>query len=473
MDHVSVPIESVEPTVKVVPTAKAPPANLNDLLEEVCSQTQTQDNRANTLVSVLRRYKFWPALQVKKFFDGSRLTLLHNTYKRIDVDHFQGLYDECRSVILDLDAPAGNNVVVTFAQNIPKRMTLGQYSSIIQPTDSCTMSYEGTVITVYYHNGKWHYGTSTCPTVDSSRYFHPTKTHGKMMDECMAKILGLQIDTADVRTQFNERLDKTKAYAFLMVHHENKHIMDYTIEFGAEYMVLMQVSTRERDTLTDVDALVEGVKAPFKFESGYEAMEYLERNKDICYGIFVKREDGSLLKVSTDAVVRREEVDLGNSNVWVNMLHVYMLRLPDYHIKDYIEDYIKTPQHAVNSNGAKISATFVIHTAMVGLCNILYGTYRASTYYNMHTQRYKIIRHVDQELMSTIKFHMAQLRNIQITDHTHRPINSATIMDYLCHHNTMKNMRLLLEHIATNPTVYPLKFDEMECIRVLNQSLKH
>lgn len=463
------------------------PASLDELLAVVMSEVEQTGsaNAANILVSVLRRYRFWPALQVKKFFDGSNLTLLHNTYKRIDVDHFQQLYDECRSVVLDLSAPIGENVVVTFAQSIPKRLTLGQYTNGgMQSTDTCTLSYEGTVITCYCHKDKWYFGTSTCPTVDSSKYFHPTKTHGVMLDEALAKVVGAVGDleeggeggnSINVRARFAERLDKSKAYSFLLVHHENKHIMDYTEEFGEGYAVLLQISARDRESLADTpDSIVEGLAAPRSFSSPEEAVAYVQSNSN-SYGIFVTRPDGSVLKVSSEAIVRREEVDLGNSNVWQNLMHVYMLRIPDYHIRDYIAEYT-TPdqvQSVSNSNGNVLSPTFIIHTSMKAASEMLYAAYRASTYYNIHTQRYRITRHVDESLAPIIKFHMAQLRYMQITYHTHKPLNTTAIMDYLCHHNTMKNLRLLFDHIASNPHEYPLPFDSMECIRLLNLQLKH
>lgn len=458
-------------------TTAAVPATLNELLAEVAAEVAkgTVTSPANALVSVLRRHHFWPALQVKKFFDDSNLTLLHNTYKRIDVDHFKALYDECRSVVLDLTAPEGKNIVVTYAQSIPTRMTIGQYVGNKRVDDVCTLSYEGTVITVYEHDGKWRFGTSTCPIVDSSRYFHPTKTHGTMVDEAIAKLLGESPETTSVelRAKFAERLDKNKAYAFLLVHHENKHIMDYTEEFGDGYAVLLQVSTRDRVTLDETQDTADIVtQAPLKFETPEAALEYLSQNDGKAYGIFVKRTDGSLLKVSTEAIVRREEVDLGSSNVWQNFMHVYMQRIPDFHIKDYIQAYVGDFTFPKASNGAKLSPTHVIHMTMSALRDIIYNAYRSSTHYTVAVNKYRINREVDESFASIIKFHVAQLRYFQITHHTHRPITMSAVFSYLCHHNTMKNMRLLVEHVATNTDKYPMGFESMECIRILNQHLK-
>ena len=41
---------------------------------------------AKSLVSVLKKYNYWPALQVKKFKGIKNQVLLHNTYIREDID---------------------------------------------------------------------------------------------------------------------------------------------------------------------------------------------------------------------------------------------------------------------------------------------------------------------------------------------------------------------------------------------------
>lgn len=478
------------------------PRTLDELVAAVVKETEkenSKDTPANILIALLRRHHFWPALQVKKFYNNPALTLLHNTYKRMDVDHFQTLYDECRSVVIDFTATAGKNVVVTYAHSIPDRKTFGQYKTMMQDDDICTLSYEGTVITAYEHNGDWYFGTSTNPQVDSSRYFHPTKSHGTMMDEAIAKIpdksddirkevyaveedyVEVVADSSDVevpgkklnvlREQFKSILDKTKAYAFLLVHHENRHIMDYTSEFGENYAELLQISTRDRETLLeDNDPSAVVTKFPMAWNTPEAALAYAEGNVTT-YGIFVKRSDGSLLKVSSDAIVRREEVDLGNSNVWQNLLHVYMSQIPDYHIKDYISQYASADASLTNSP----SPTHTIHLSITKLRDILYAAYRASTFYTVQHNRYRINRDVDASYAPIIKFHLAQLRYMQITYHTHRPITPSAVFSYLCHHNTMKNMRLLIEHVSSNADKYTTdaELHTADALRHLNTSLKN
>ena len=502
------------PATATVATAPAPPpSTLDELVSAVVKESETsKETPANILIALLRRNHFWPALQVKKFFNNPKLTLLHNTYKRMDVDRFQKLYDECRSVVIDFTAPAGKNVVVTYANSIPDRKTFGQYKTMARNDDVCALSYEGTVITAYEHDGEWFFGTSTNPQVDSSRYFHPTKTHGTMMDEAIANIFNqlnksfekvyavtddgdvevgdvtmedvdtdlddLEIDPLIVglgkkkkvsvlRKQFEGLLDKTKAYAFLLVHHQNRHIMDYTSEFGENYAELLQISTRDRETLLETTNPSDVVtKVPLSWNTPDEALAYVEGNASV-YGIFVKRSDGSLLKVSSDEIVRREEVDLGNANIWQNLLHVYLSQIPDYHIKDYISQY--APVDFPKSP----SPTHTIHLSITKLRDIIYEAYRASTYYMVQHNRYRINHDINATHAPIIKFHVAQLRYLQITYHTHRPITPSAVFGYLCNHNTMKNMRLLIDHVSTNSDKYSIPPNIADALCNLNTNLKN
>jgi len=125
------------------------------------------------------------------------------------VEHFQKLYDECRSVVLNLDAPLGQNIVLSLAHSIPDSMTTEQYKKMVGVDDICEMSYEGTMISVYYHLDKWHFGTTSCPSMDHSRYFSKDKTHGQMFDEVLKSFYN---DENNLRTLFTNQLNTEKVY---------------------------------------------------------------------------------------------------------------------------------------------------------------------------------------------------------------------------------------------------------------------
>lgn len=451
------------------------PKNLRDLLVEVVQDVARNDegtSKANALLKVLRKYHYWPALQVKKFFKEPNLVLLHNTYKRVDVDHFQELYNECRSVILDMAAPDGENIIVTFANSIFDRMNDKQYNSIKNETDVCEPTYEGTVVTVYHYNNKWYFGTTSCPSVDSSRYFHPTKSHGDMFNEALCEIFPGEMDKNTVREHFTQQLDPDCAYAFILVHHENRHVMDYTPVFGEGYAKLVHISTKNRKTLEEVPtngALKDlDILTTQPYPSVEDAMQALQMDPYI-YALIVTKEDGTRLKVSLESIIKKEECDLGNPNKWHNMLWLYMQNNKNYQIVDYQKDYAPDLELPVGYSGAPLAPTYLIHTAMCNMRDVLYNLYRNTTTYNPVTNRFKMNKVMDEQYHPMLRFHLAQLRHIQVSDHANRYITPKSVYDYLCHHHTLKNVRMLIKYFAENPTFFRPHI--AECFTVLSAKL--
>ena len=448
------------------------PKNLRDLLAEVQDVARNDDglSKANALLKVLRTYHYWPALQVKKFFKEPNLVLLHNTYKRVDVDHFQELYNECRSVILDMAAPEGENIIVTFANSIFDRMNDKQYAAVKADSDVCEPAYEGTVVTVYYYNNRWYFGTTSCPSVDSSRYFHPTKSHGDMFNEALCVLFPGDQDT--VRERFTQHLNPDCAYAFTLVHHENRHVMDYTTAFGEGYAKLVHISTKHRKTLEDIPT--QGtfpnleILTTRPYPSVEDAMQALQTDPSI-YALIVTKEDGRRIKVSLESVIKQEECDLGNPNKWHNMLWLYMQNNKNYQIVDYQRDYAPDLELPVGYAGAPLAPTYLIHTAICNMRDVLYNLYRTTTTYNPVTNRFKMNKQLDETYHPMMRFHLAQLRHIQVSDHANRYITPKSVYDYLCHHHTLKNVRMLIKFFAETPHFF--KPHIAECFTLLNAKL--
>lgn len=448
----------------------AAPKTLSELLDEVIRTAGDSGDRAAILLSVIRKYHFWPALQMKKFFDKSGLVLLHNTYKRKDVAEFQDLYNECRSVVLDLSAPEGENVVVSLANSIPETITLESF--LYGDNDICDtyeIGYEGTVVYVYYHNDKWYFGTSGCPTIDSSRYFHPTKTHGAMLDDIIRD-----------REAFCTNLDASKTYSFVLVHHQNRHIMDYSKEFGIEeYGKLVHISTRDRKTMEEEDittkplAHLEGVMYARRFASPEEAIEEVDSPNDGIYCLIAKTADYSkLYKVTFPHIIKREEFDLGNPNKWHNILHVYMQNNREYQINNYIDEYAQDLVIPKNSAGRLMAPTYIVHTVICTMRDILYDMYVRTTTYNPYIGRFRMNKEMDAALPPIIRFHLAQLRNLQVSSaHSHAFITPKVVYQYLCFNQTMKNIRALINFFATSGG-HGMNFRQAECFGVLNQLLQ-
>ena len=462
------------------------PNSLHDLLIAVQQNIEKANgNLPNALVYTIRKYKFWPAIQVKKFNENPNLVLLHNTYKRIDVEHFQNLYDESRSVILDLNLPLEQQIIASFPGNIPERISDNQYLNVKKSTDICDESFEGTIVTVYNYDNTWYMGTSSCPTIDSSRYFHPTKTHGNMFDEAIAKIYNVPFPTdkqssISLRKLFTDDLDANKVYAFILVHYQNSHTIDYSSRFGTEYANLVHILTKSRNSIIEDDISSKpfsqkGILYTTRFNSPDEALQYIQTT-DNTFGLIITDENGKRWKVSREEIIKHEEYDLGNPNVWYNMIAVYIKNQQHYKIIDYQRDFCPNLEIPKNSQGQELAPTYLIHTVICTMRDILLDAYIQTTDYNSKTKRYWMNKDSDKEFEPIIRFHLAQLRNIQLVYHNHAMLTPKAIYHYICHHQTIKNLRLLIKFFATKwfpkragHTNVPTRTEE--CFYILNNLL--
>lgn len=122
------------------------------------------------------------------------------------------------------------------------------------PTYDCDFieSYEGSTIHVVYNDitNTWLVMTTSCLDIDKSKYAS-SLTHGDLFDECVVD-----------RERFLSNLDITKSYIFILVHHKNKYLVDYTNKFGNNYKKLILTNVRdcytfEENNINDYEILTE------------------------------------------------------------------------------------------------------------------------------------------------------------------------------------------------------------------------
>uniref|UniRef100_A0A6C0CDJ3 Uncharacterized protein n=1 Tax=viral metagenome TaxID=1070528 RepID=A0A6C0CDJ3_9ZZZZ len=452
------------------------------------NNSYANNSYANCLISLLKKYHLWPMMKVKKFKGRSDIVLLHNTYIRNNVDNFKELYEQCRSIVLDFSLNCNNNIVVTYANSIPERINYNTYISTLvgsdakasSDTDKVYEAYDGTIITVYHYKDEWYFGTSSCPDANSSKFSHPTKTHGNMFDEILYKYFRHHLTAEDtaltaeelsakLRGLFVQHLDPAMAYEFIIVHHENRHIVDYTGLLGENYMEMFHINTKHRCSLAENDimssiipSLLEvGVKYPLPFNNIQEAYAHIN-TMPYSYGLIVKKMVASggsgssggkvkLYKISTDAINYREETDPCHPNIWMNILSVYMKNKTEYTIKDYIANYHPYINLPVDNNGQKIDPTYLVHTIISTIKDSLYSYYKATTVYYPNYNRYKMNKEMDKQFPPIIQYHLAQLRNLQVNTYKTKMITMGNVYHYICQCNDINNIKTLIQFFASNP----------------------
>jgi hypothetical protein len=170
---------------------------------------------------------------LSKQYNDEGLVLIYNKFDDFNMSE---LKRECRSLVLDnktLKIKAYSCETPNMNLDIEKNLD----SSII-----INESIEGTMMSVFYHNQKWYVSTRRCLDSDKSTFnldeSNVSKSHYKMFEDVLRKT---SYDNFD---NFSRSLDVNKSYYFVLVHHDNKHIIDYTSKFGTEYKMLSLVSIK-------------------------------------------------------------------------------------------------------------------------------------------------------------------------------------------------------------------------------------
>lgn len=470
------------------------PKNLKDLIDRTYNFHDNNSTYANTLITQLKKNHFWPNIKVKKFKNDDNLVLIHNNYKMRNNLEYKDLYEECRSIVLDFTQSCNNNVVVTYANSVPQRISYEEYvNSLYHETDKYYEAYDGTIVTVYNYNNKWYFGTSSCPDANSSKFSHPTKSHGLMFDEVLYnyysrvpelfnELSGLSEEDIchKLREMFVSNLTPEHAYEFVLIHYENKHIIDYTNVLGENYKELVHINTKKRTTLEEYNIntvqvqqlFTLGVKYPVVFASILDANNYINANNS--YGVIIKKanENGisKLYKVSSEYISYREETDPCHPNVWMNIIEVYMKNKQTYTIKDYISAYNPNIEYPVDNNGKSIDPTYLVHTIISTIKDTLYDYYKSTTTYNPTYKRYKMNRELDKQFAPIIQYHLAQLRNLQTTIFSNKLITCSNIYYYLCQCNDVKNIKTLIQFFASNP-INEIQSRTSMCFAIMNSQI--
>ena len=301
-----------------------------------------------------------------------------------------------------------------------------------------------------------------------------------MLDEALSKFYP-DIDvtqSATLRDKFTSSLDVSKAYAFILVHHNNSHTVDYSSVLGENYAVLVHIATRDRVNLSADDISSKplssvGLFYPITFEDNTMALSHIRENKSV-YGLLVNTSSGKTYKVCREEIVKQEECDLGNPNKWHNIMWLYMQNRTDYHIVDYQRDFAPNLDIPRDLYGKQLVPTYIVHTVICTLRDILYTLYRSTTIYNLKSKRFRMNKELDATYDPLVRFHLAQLRHIQVDELIDNFLTKKEVYQYICQRQTLKNIRLLIRYFAGVAATSNNEFmtpRAATCIVVLNHLL--
>ena len=279
-----------------------------------------------------------------KDYEDIGLVLLFTDYKQTVKSDFER---ECRSMILDRETLQ----IVSYSCNDPicnadaTHYLLNQEKQLEQRICQC---YEGPLIHVFFFKGTWYFSTRKC--LDScDSVWKGDKSHYQMFQECVAK-LGVENLTDSLNKEYN--------YYFVLMHHENINIVDYSSKFGENYAKLALAIIRKQSDQQEVDiydtsALEKVFPIEFVGESKiiipeiYTDMTSLEteNNKGVIdvpaknEGLLIKvydpeKEKNIILKFQTTDYQFGQAVG-SNSNIYLSLLWLYQNNKLDHFLKNF------------------------------------------------------------------------------------------------------------------------------------------
>lgn len=222
----------------------------------------------------------------------------------------EAIVHKCRGVILE----KGTNKVVcyTFDRSIDFINNLTYLNTKFPFTKDVVVqeSIDGTQIKLFYHNGKWRKATTR--SIDASKTrFSSRKTFDEMFEEA-SNNTGLNLDT----------LDKTKCYAFVLCHPDNRIITKYD-KPEIVHVLTRDLNTMELDLSYDI-----GVRKPVSYQfDNYEKI--LEESTKLGYdkeGFILHSSDGCMMKIKGKKYLSSVKMRGNTNNI---LFHYLELRYKD------------------------------------------------------------------------------------------------------------------------------------------------
>jgi len=185
----------------------------------------------------LRKKLFERGVLTKDYVDDGLMLLYH----KFDSPVTNELERECRSLVIDRSTLK----IKSYSCETPRANREGMEYLVAHSTESQIINpcYEGTYLSVFNHNSKWYVSTRRCLDSQES-VFNPVQkqqpmSHYEMFDEVLKKA-----GYSDFN-DFSSKLDPSNSYYFVLIHHHNKHIIDYTNQFGNDYGRICLTTVRD------------------------------------------------------------------------------------------------------------------------------------------------------------------------------------------------------------------------------------
>jgi hypothetical protein len=262
----------------------------------------------------LRKTLFDKGVFTKDFVEEGLMLLYH----KYDAPITTELERECRSLIIDRTTLK----IKSYSCETPRVNKEGMDFLLANSTEPqiINVCYEGTYLSVFNHNAKWYVSTRRCLDSNDSVFdngvIHAEKSHFKMLEEVLNNAGYSSFN------EFTQKLNPDNSYYFVLIHHQNKHMINYTNQFGEKYgkiclttirdseMRELDIYTNKVDFASYTDSNTSFVFVPEKLSS---IDDFANSNKQLKYDSAPDSE-GIVIRVWSSETSKNHLIKLQNTN---------------------------------------------------------------------------------------------------------------------------------------------------------------
>jgi hypothetical protein len=262
-----------------------------------------------------------------KYYEEDNLLLV---YHKFGLSINSELEEECRSLVIDTI----NLKIISYTcpnpiENREAQQFLLNNSDLELEIYKC---YEGTILSLFNHNNKWYLSTRRC--LDSKDSNCNQTNYYDMFIEVLTKE-NMSFD------DFTKDLNPEYGYYFVLLHHSNQNIVDYTKLFGENYSRLFLISVRLKEDQIEIFDYdfnsYTNIMKPEKMSMEDFSAHNQVLNVDVdLEGIIIKtRKDNKLylFKLQTNSYQFSKAIG-PDRNIFKGYLYLYQIGI----LKQYIEN---------------------------------------------------------------------------------------------------------------------------------------
>jgi hypothetical protein len=361
-------------------------------------------------------HNYYNKIFIKKLDpENPELALIHNDYNISDNSE---LFNECKSIVISLKHEKPK--IISYTHDNIQYKKISDYTNT--PNSFYEEAYEGTMVSIFNYENTWYFTTSRCSSIDNSYFYHKNRTFGKLFDECINNI------GFETREQFTSILNREQCYYFVIVHHENQYMINYSERYGENYAKLVYIFARNKETqeLIEREPIVEGLIIPQSFatyEDGLRFMESTELTEGLIINTFCERTGKNIIsKIHTDKYWTEKTRNPNYPNRWFAYLDIFKKDDPTFRILDY--QTTKNIVEHLEIDGKNIDITGMIYMLYKGTADMLFTIVMYFTKFDYKNGKFQKINGEDYELIKLPKYgilrkQIATLQNL-INKHTIR-----------------------------------------------------